>query len=190
MGPTWVLSAPDGPHVGPMNLALRDDTCSCVMVYTVKALYLAVMFSPCKRHNTRKHFLNFWTFVRAMQWSPVGTFNKGPEMCNFNVFFVVSINIMLVKQESCRWFEMPWRSGDIITLRLSVRLGMCFVSSNQTGVRKLPLLLCVRYIILHPVGLQRKLAAPQQEFILTGVPISYVQHFLSEIYAVLSMIDV
>ena len=24
MGPTWVLSAPDGPYVGPMNLALRD----------------------------------------------------------------------------------------------------------------------------------------------------------------------
>ena len=25
MGPTWVLSAPDGPHVGPMNLAIRVD---------------------------------------------------------------------------------------------------------------------------------------------------------------------
>ena len=24
MGPIWVLSAPDGPHVGPMNLAIRD----------------------------------------------------------------------------------------------------------------------------------------------------------------------
>ena len=24
MGPTGVLSAPDGPHVGPMNLAIRD----------------------------------------------------------------------------------------------------------------------------------------------------------------------
>ena len=24
MGPTWALSAPDGPHVGPMNLASRD----------------------------------------------------------------------------------------------------------------------------------------------------------------------
>ena len=23
MGPSWVLSAPDGPHVGPMNLAIR-----------------------------------------------------------------------------------------------------------------------------------------------------------------------
>ena len=26
MGPTWVLSAPDGPHVGPMNLAIRDPS--------------------------------------------------------------------------------------------------------------------------------------------------------------------
>ena len=26
MGPTWVLSAPSGPHVGPMNLATRDYT--------------------------------------------------------------------------------------------------------------------------------------------------------------------
>ena len=24
MGPTWVLSAPNGPHVGPMNLAIRE----------------------------------------------------------------------------------------------------------------------------------------------------------------------
>ena len=23
MGPTWVLAAPDGPHVGPMSLAIR-----------------------------------------------------------------------------------------------------------------------------------------------------------------------
>ena len=36
MGPTWVLSAPDGPHVGPMSLAIRvgppiwhQDSCSC-----------------------------------------------------------------------------------------------------------------------------------------------------------------
>ena len=23
MGPTWVLSAPDGPNVGPMNIAIK-----------------------------------------------------------------------------------------------------------------------------------------------------------------------
>ena len=26
MGPTWVLSAPDGPHVGPMNLVIREHS--------------------------------------------------------------------------------------------------------------------------------------------------------------------
>ena len=29
MGPTWALSDPDGPHVGPMNLAIRDYECRC-----------------------------------------------------------------------------------------------------------------------------------------------------------------
>ena len=24
IGPTWAPSAPDGPHVGPMNLAIRE----------------------------------------------------------------------------------------------------------------------------------------------------------------------
>ena len=24
VAPTWVLSAPDGPHVGPMNLVIRE----------------------------------------------------------------------------------------------------------------------------------------------------------------------
>ena len=27
MGPTWVLSAPGGPHVGPMNLAIWVIAC-------------------------------------------------------------------------------------------------------------------------------------------------------------------
>ena len=29
MGPTWVLAAPDGPHVGPMNLAMRAYMAEC-----------------------------------------------------------------------------------------------------------------------------------------------------------------
>ena len=39
MGPTWVLSAPDGPHVGPMNLAIRgiarQDGTVCKITYWV-----------------------------------------------------------------------------------------------------------------------------------------------------------
>ena len=29
MGPTWVLSAPYGPHVGPMNFAIRECNKKC-----------------------------------------------------------------------------------------------------------------------------------------------------------------
>ena len=31
MGPTWVLSAPDGPHVGPMNPAIMVALCEWLM---------------------------------------------------------------------------------------------------------------------------------------------------------------
>ena len=30
MAPVWVLSAPDGPHVGPMNLAIRGGFPKCL----------------------------------------------------------------------------------------------------------------------------------------------------------------
>ena len=33
MGPTWVLSAPDGPHVGPMNFAIRGYKNSTAILY-------------------------------------------------------------------------------------------------------------------------------------------------------------
>ena len=48
MGPTWVLSAPDGPHVGPMNFAIRGVLCSkkscvignwCNMIHYNKVQY-------------------------------------------------------------------------------------------------------------------------------------------------------
>ena len=33
MGPTWVLSAPDGPHVGPMNLAIKAGPEGVVYIF-------------------------------------------------------------------------------------------------------------------------------------------------------------
>ena len=33
MGATWVLSAPGGPHVGPMNLAIREDLLRQMILY-------------------------------------------------------------------------------------------------------------------------------------------------------------
>ena len=38
MGPTWVLTAPDGPHVGPMNLAIRVVICNFVAVISTMCI--------------------------------------------------------------------------------------------------------------------------------------------------------
>ena len=47
MGPIWVLSAPDGPHGGPMNLAIREHIlynmhtalfcCGCIVGHSLIA---------------------------------------------------------------------------------------------------------------------------------------------------------
>ena len=56
MGPTWGLSAPDGPHVGPMNLAIRDGSrfvgfCSDL----IKA------FNPCPSGSLKQSYhVVFW----------------------------------------------------------------------------------------------------------------------------------
>ena len=39
MGPTWVLSAQDGPHVGPMNLAISDTTLLVVFRFPAAPYY-------------------------------------------------------------------------------------------------------------------------------------------------------
>ena len=46
MGPTWVLSAPDGPHVGPMNLAIM----------VVSLLAWCTLTDPNRRMILRSYF--------------------------------------------------------------------------------------------------------------------------------------
>ena len=41
MGLTWVLSAPDGPHVGPMNLAIRDSKSIALKQYLNRLVMIA-----------------------------------------------------------------------------------------------------------------------------------------------------
>ena len=49
-GPTWVLSAPDGPHVGPMNLVIRDAAdCSAFEITMLRVT--CILYSDNFRHN-------------------------------------------------------------------------------------------------------------------------------------------
>ena len=52
MGPTWILSAPDGPHVDPMNLAIRG---SLVVVSPVPS-----EFRPCIAPDSVKLQYRIW----------------------------------------------------------------------------------------------------------------------------------
>ena len=75
MGPTWVLSAPDGPHVGPMNLLSGKgsrpisvianevgETYSCNKLREVKYMYhcLSSLFAPCCKPNVE---VNVFTHI-------------------------------------------------------------------------------------------------------------------------------
>ena len=49
MGPTWVLSAPDGPHISPINLAMRDIlTCLCLFHVEIVVLdrFMLIILHP------------------------------------------------------------------------------------------------------------------------------------------------
>ena len=61
MGPTWVLSVPDGPHVGPMNLATR--------VTVHPGQYVPSLSSSCfvrciaDRHDHVMTWKRYWPFM-------------------------------------------------------------------------------------------------------------------------------
>ena len=49
MGPIWVLSAPDEPHVGPMNLAIRDGLALIRLwiIHWIHCLMWDIITHPC-----------------------------------------------------------------------------------------------------------------------------------------------
>ena len=70
MGPNWVLSAPDGPNVGPMNLAIREHIvhhCQSVRAIHLSWIPLTIVdalmlmlhhcaVNPLRPRRNRRHF--------------------------------------------------------------------------------------------------------------------------------------
>ena len=97
MGPTWVVSAPDGPHVGPMNLAIREHLCPGFLHFKQRCLdyctpflvrHFWAMENTCQGGGLRslsttrlshndvikwKLFPRYWPFVRRIHRSPVNS---------------------------------------------------------------------------------------------------------------------
>ena len=53
MGPTWVLSAPDGPHIGPMNLAIRVPPSRRAQINTYDTMPIGRIYSIIASHFTQ-----------------------------------------------------------------------------------------------------------------------------------------
>ena len=68
MGPSWVLSAPDGPHVGPMNLTIRKSSTLPIRQRASGAL-------PCSQRSVNPSSINWiivHLFVMCLLWSSTG----------------------------------------------------------------------------------------------------------------------
>ena len=46
MGPTWVLSAPDGPHVDPMNVAIRVVKMQLDHIWLMQYVFIKALSMP------------------------------------------------------------------------------------------------------------------------------------------------
>ena len=134
MGPTWVLSAPDGPHVGHMNLAIRDTlglqqdildsiTLKSQIFYTNPSIALS------RNHAHYSSLVVSWWRHQMETFSPLLALCVGkspvtgefpaqrPVMQSFDVFFDLHLNIRLSKQSWGWWFETPscslWRHCNV-----------------------------------------------------------------------------
>ena len=78
MGPTWALSAPGGPHVGPMNLAIRVGSDNVIMPNSWQAIT--------------------WTSDDTVYVSLINSLAPGRSACNFeNVVFKLALLIYIFK---------------------------------------------------------------------------------------------
>ena len=95
MGPTRVLSAPDGPHVGPMNLAIWIVSKPCHQV--LKQLY---------------HFVNSGSCLCCQNACPLSAWTDGPKpnLRNFETLGDLKIR-NLIRYWLCHYVHMVSETG-------------------------------------------------------------------------------
>ena len=123
MGPTWVLLAPDGPHFGPMNLAIRgiltvvhegiQSNVSSTYSVLEDTRALSQYRDSFSRHDDIIKWKHFPRYT-GIHWSPGNSPHKlTPVTRSFDVFFDLRPNKRLSKQWWGWWFETPslplWR---------------------------------------------------------------------------------
>ena len=95
-GPTWVLSAPGGPHIGPMNLAIRGlmqsqgmqpmtaelSNINCKTVWDSILLPSNSAFITAKWHQGQRLFHNSEAWTRTPQTGVTSLIRLAPQTMN------------------------------------------------------------------------------------------------------------
>ena len=139
MGPTWVLSTPDGPHVGPMNLAIRDDkfwgshlsnpTLTDTVARPSTEGYISKWISACRVVQVESIRIKF-LWVREIMWIPVQLGCHDKHGCTFGDH-VISWKRDILKQEYSRtfFFLQKYSSKTFHSSPVRARYGVSFVDS-------------------------------------------------------------
>ena len=141
MGPTWVVSAPDGPHVDPMSLAIRK----VLHVFARLALLVLERDKWTDRQKQQAYpcgslwfITTVWYNIFSMMTSSNGNIFRitgplwgeftypgefpaqRPVTRSFDVFFDLRLNKRLSKQPWGWWFETPscplWRHCNALAI--------------------------------------------------------------------------
>ena len=80
MGPTWVLSAPDGPHVGPMNLAIGDALHITGILEQIEHVSTGldiyqIQIWPPSCSSGMWHIYTYWHIYVRVNWVTIGLCN-------------------------------------------------------------------------------------------------------------------
>ena len=104
MGPTWVLSAPDGPRNGPMNLAVRVDLST-----THRRIHPSHWLSRTSTHPTM-----FTQRPRSRSWMidthPLCSVSVGPSIPVIRIFQSLILKIQVQGHgygQRTRWHSRP-----------------------------------------------------------------------------------
>ena len=103
MGPTWDLSAPDGPHVGPMNLAIREEIILAIFHKEIWKHWIKHHLNGLVQERHNPHELGWSYLYLSCTISEIRWFNV---ILNHNLFvifgtkscnnFIVALHIITI----------------------------------------------------------------------------------------------
>ena len=144
MGPTWVLSAPAGPHVGPMNLVIREGTGvnqDMMMHHDMNESTIGkqncgsydFIYSHCKISQRQEQMKNYgyYNFIYThkisqiqVKWVNSGYYNFNYAHCKISQKNKIAILLLV-------WYQMIYYSANYIDACIDLIILIFLLDNRQ-----------------------------------------------------------